>query len=252
MRLLNAIRVAAERKKLQDLPPVAPPKAPEPITQPSKPKPMFIIDVSHHNGVIDWKKAAAHVLKVGQDSLPLAGAIIKSTEGATVRDKMFWKNVDGCVENGLLWGAYHFATWNDEDEAKDAASEARFFLSIVNAAKSKPSLPLVLDIESNKAIPYTKQEMVVYVGAFLNTLKNEGYDGPVAIYGSPGFLNSYLPKDHPFAGLPLWVADYTGAINPVPGWTKVWLHQYTDKGKVPGMKGDVDLNREITPLADLI
>lgn len=230
--------------------PVQAPEKPLPVKQ--KPTSMFIIDVSKHNGIIDWPKAAAYILKEGEKSWPLAGAMIKATEGATVRDNMFWKNVEGCVASGLLWGAYHFATWNNENEVEDAASEARFFLSIVNAAKTKPSLPLVLDIESNKAIPYTKEEMVVYVGSFLNTLKNEGYEGPVAIYGSPGFLGSYLPQNHPFVNIPLWVADYTGAINPVPGWKKVWLHQYTDKGTVPGIKGTVDLNREVTPLSDLV
>lgn len=192
-----------------------------------------IIDVSKHNGIIDWKAVAPHI----------SGAILKATEGATVMDKRFYDNVRGCEANNIPWGAYHFATWNDEDEVRDATNEARFFLSVVKGAAGIPKLPLVLDIESNKPIPYTKQEMVVYCKTFIDFLGITGVG--VAIYGSPGFLNSYLPADHPFANIKLWVADYTGAINPVPGWKKPWLHQYTDRGTITGMKGPVDLNRVI-------
>jgi lysozyme len=202
------------------------------------PPPMkFGIDVSKHNGDIDWSSVKTNDPKVDF-------AFLKASEGATVMDKKFYRNVDGCAENGIPWGAYHFATWNDEDEEKDARNEARFFLGIVKSADSKPKMPLVLDIETNKPIPYTKDEMEVYVKTFTEEVRLAGYEP--AIYASPGFLNSYLRKDHPFTGIKLWAADYTGAINPVPGWKSIWLHQYTQTGKVKGIKTTVDLNRVIS------
>lgn len=196
---------------------------------------MFIIDVSHHNGRIDWAKVATNVPKVD-------GAILKASEGATGKDIKFLENVLGCVKNNIPWGAYHFATWNDENEKKDAAQEAAHFISRIKQA-GKPSLPVVLDIESNNPIPYTKQEMVDYVQTFTNAISEAGYE--VAIYGSPGFLNSYLPTDHPFTDIKLWVADYTGAINPVPGWKNIWLHQYTQDGRCAGVVTNCDLNRTV-------
>ncbi len=211
-----------------------------------KPKSMLnkndiVIDVSHHNGVIDWAKVA-------KDPLQIKGAILKATEGATGKDNKLAANIGGCVRNALKWGAYHFATWNNENEVLDATQEANHFLDTIQSQESiygKPSLPLVLDIESNTAIPYTKQEMVDFVSAFVGTIKAAGYD--VAIYGSPGFLNSYLPTNHPFTDLKLWIADYTGSINPVPGWKQIWMHQYTEKGSVQGIAGTTDMNRVLNP-----
>lgn len=194
----------------------------------------FGIDVSKHNGVINWAKVAANKPHVDF-------AILKTTEGATLLDKKFYTNVKGCFENGIKWTGYHFATWNNENEELDAAQEARFFISIIKSAGHPPSLPLILDIETNDPIPYTHEEMVAYVNRFVHEVQAAGYE--IGIYASPGFLNSYFPKNHPFTNLKWWAADYTGAINPVPGWTKAWLHQYTEKGEVQGITGNVDLNR---------
>jgi lysozyme len=189
----------------------------------------FIVDISKWNGRIDWPKVAPLMQMV----------FIKATEGATITDPRFRENAAACELHSLTWGAYHFATWNSEDEKTDAAMEANHFLSVVG----KLPAYYVLDIESNRPIPYTKQEMVEYVASFLNTLASAGVSRDrMVIYASPGFLAQYLPADHPFKDIKLWVADYTGAINPVP-WPRPWLHQYTQTGKVPGMNGYVDLNR---------
>lgn len=200
-----------------------------------KPKKMgLIIDLSRNNGIVDFAK-------VKTDPQGITGCILKASEGVGNPDKKFLTNVDGCVKNGLDWGAYHFATWNNENEKSDAMQEANFFLSVVKSTQFKPSLSLVLDIESNKPIPYTKDEMVIYVSTFIKVIMDAGFS--IAIYSSPGFLTSYLPANHPFTNNLLWIADYTGEINPVPGWKKVWLHQYTDSGKVNGISTNVDLNK---------
>lgn len=201
-------------------------------------KSMFGIDVSHHNGIIDWKTAAT------KNSPKVDFVYIKCSEGANGKDNMFLKNVKGCKDNNLKWGPYHFATWNLKPVERDAAQEAQFFLSQIQIS-GKPDMPAILDIESNVAIPYTKAEMVAYIKTFTDIFKAAGY--PIGIYGSPGFLNSYLPSNHPFIDLPLWIADYTGAINPVPGWKKVWMHQYTESGTINGVPtpGKTDLNKLI-------
>lgn len=207
-------------------------KEPEPLLKTGD----LLIDVSHHNGNIRWND-------VKNDPQNIKGVMIRVSQGATLLDKKFYDNVKGATSVGLLVGFYHFATWNDEDEVRDATNEAKFYLSLIKGCGHVPELPVVLDIESNKPIPYTKDEMVTYVDTFTSIVNNEGFEP--AIYGSPGFLNSYLPKNHPFTGLKLWVADYTLPINPVPGWQKAWLHQYTEKGKVRGISTNVDMNRVV-------
>ena len=197
---------------------------------------MFGIDVSHNNGVINWAKVATNIPKVDF-------AFIKASEGATLQDSQFLNNVKGCAANNIKWGAYHFATWNSEDEKADAEKEADFFISVVKKAKLNPSMPLVLDVESEKIIPYTKIEMVEYISAFQHKITQAGFE--MAIYSSPGFLNTYLPADHPFSSLKLWAADYTPPINKVAGWSSIFLHQFTDKGHVAGINGFCDLNKSI-------
>lgn len=195
----------------------------------------LLIDVSKHNGTINWKQVAS-------DPQKIKGAFLKCSEGVGTTDKMFFQNVQGCKDVGMPFGAYHFATWNDLDVIKDGKEEGQWFVSVLKKA-GQIGLKAVLDIESNKQIPYTRQMMVDYVKAFIGEVVAAGYEP--AIYASPGFLNSYLPKDHPFTNIPLWVADYTMPINPVPGWTKPWLHQYTEQGKVQGVMTTVDMNRVV-------
>ncbi len=191
------------------------------------------IDVSHNNGRVNWALVAMNLPKIDF-------AFIKATEGATAADREFLNNVAGCKAKGILWGAYHFATFNSQDVVADAKAEAAFFIKRVQLA-GKPDLPLVLDIESNKALSLTTDEVNKYVQAFIKELLLAGYQ--VAIYSSPGFLNSNLPLNHQFGKYPLWVADYTGAINKVNGWKSYWIHQYTDKGKCLGVGTTCDLNR---------
>lgn len=194
----------------------------------------FGIDVSHNNGVVKWAEVVMNDIKVDF-------AILKATEGVTVQDRQFVNNVIGCRSNGIPWSAYHFATFNSKNMVTDAKAEAAAFIKRVRMAPGKPDLPLVLDIESNKPLPYTRDEINLYTQTFLNEIQGAGFRA--AIYSSPGFLNSYLPPNHQFGKYPLWVADYTGQINKVMGWKSYWIHQYTDKGKCRGVLTNCDLNR---------
>lgn len=205
-----------------------------------KKKAMFIIDVSHHNGVIDWKKVTTNNPKVD-------GAILKATEGATGQDKKFLTNVAGCKANNLPWGAYHFATWNMKDVVADATQEANSFLARISAAvrlHGNPSLPIVLDTETNEAtLPITAKQLELYMETFMGVIEKSGHD--TAIYMSPGF-SWFLPKNHKLGRYKLWVADYNLPINKINGWDKVWLHQYTQTGKCAGVVTNCDLNKSVS------
>lgn len=205
----------------------------EPFPEPPKPKPMFIIDVSKWNGVIDFAK-------VKSDPQAKDGVIIRATNGLNKVDEKFLANAKGCNDNGIPWGAYHFAQFT-----QDAAHQALKFLVTVQKAGGKPTLPLVLDVETNeKSLPINAAQLEKFCKDFLTVIETNtsGYD--TAIYMSPGF-SWFFPKTHKLGSYKLWAADYTGNINPVNGWNKVWLRQYTDKGKVAGIGTNVDLNKSV-------
>lgn len=201
---------------------------------------MFGIDVSHHNGVVDWLAVTSNVPKVDF-------AILKASEGATSRDKKFAVNAQGCVKNKIPWGAYHFATWNSQDVVADAKQEAANFIGAVKVVGVRPDLPLVLDVESNTPLKLSRKQVYLYCQTFLQEVIAAGYD--VAIYSSPGFLESNLPAGHNLTKFKLWIAHYTTKPAPrLAGWKNYWIWQYTDAGTCKGVKTACDLNRTLGPV----
>lgn len=196
----------------------------------------FGIDVSAANGIIDWSGVAKN--DPGIDFV-----YIKASEGVGYTDKRLFPNVAGAVKYGIPFGFYHFCTFNSLDVATDAGAEAKWFLQTVKKTGAAPSLPLVLDMETNKTLSLTPNQVLKYATTFLEAITAANFKA--AIYASPGFLASYLPPKHGLNQYPLWVADYSGEINALNGWKSAWLHQYTDKGKIQGITTNVDLDRII-------
>jgi len=198
----------------------------------------FGIDVSHHNGVIDWKKVVADPQKV-------QFAYLKADEGVNAPDSRFLANVYGCQQAGLKWGAYHFATWNSHNMVADAKSEAAYFIGMIKKA-GVPDIPLVLDVESDQPISFTAAEVYLYIKTFISEVKMAGYDMDV-LYSFAWFLNTYLPPNHDLGSVKLWLASYTNKPKPVlpRGWKQAWPWQYTNKGKIAGINTDCDLNKAV-------
>lgn len=193
-----------------------------------KPLPMQIVDISKWN----WNKP----IDFTKLSLFADKCFIRAGNGLAKQDPYFLPSAKGCVANGIQWGSYFFAQFQ-----QDALAQATKFVAIVEQALVKPSLPLVLDVETNETkLPITSKQLEAFCHKFLEYVESKGYD--TAIYMSPGF-SWFLPKGHTLGKYKLWAADSTGIINPVNGWPKPWMHQWTDKGSVPGITGNVDLNR---------
>lgn len=201
--------------------------AAEPI--PIKP-PKMIIDISKWNWgkPIDFKKVSETVDRI----------FIRAGNGLNKQDPFFLPAAKGCISQGISWGSYHFAQFT-----QDPVAQATKFVATVEQALVKPSLPLVLDVETNDtSLPITAKQLEDFCLKFLRYVESKGYD--TAIYMSPGF-SWFLPIGHKLDSYKLWAADYTNPINKINGWSKPWLHQWTDKGSVPGITGAVDLNRLI-------
>ncbi|MEC0370902.1 glycoside hydrolase family 25 protein [Paenibacillus chibensis] len=195
------------------------------------------IDVSHHQGVINWAKVAASGISF---------AFIKATQNSM--DPQFLANVKGAKAAGLLIGAYHYL--DDKVTTVDMARAAAqtFFKAIVAAGGVDVfDLPFVLDYESNEN-KLTALAITAIAKAFMEEVQR--YTGRVPmLYTYPEFIKN-------FSGLtkyPLWIARYSNQV-PVDasGWRRWEFWQYSDGSvggmlptggrSVPGIAGPVDLN----------
>lgn len=184
-----------------------------------------VIDVSHHQDKIDWKKVKADGVQ---------GAFIKATEGGNMIDLKLSSNAQGAHDTGLKVGFYHFA--HPEKNAPETEA-ANFFR---NVKQYKADFPHVLDIEGEAAAGVGADKLTAWCVKWLQEVeKLTGH--PAMVYTGASFAKSYLGKA--LAGWPLWVAHYdvdTPMANST--WGKWSAFQYTSKGKVAGIVGNVDIN----------
>jgi lysozyme len=183
------------------------------------------IDVSHHQGKINWSEVVA--MDVGGKRISFV--FIKATEGITRKDNHYDRNWKKAGEAGLMRGAYHYF-----HPSRDAAKQARNF---INNVKLQPGdLPPVLDIEvTNRK---SKSEIVSGAREWCR-LVEEYYGVKPLIYTSPGYFTSYLAGE--FDDYLLWIAHYHSE-KPRTGKHKWHFWQHTDKASVNGIRGYVDLN----------
>lgn len=199
---------------------------------------MFCIDISKWSGRIDFAELKKNEPKVDQ-------VIMRVSEGDKNPDPMFPVYFKECQTHGFPFAVYHFCTWNDSDEVKDATSEAKFLVRQLQSAMVNPGIRIWIDTESNKTnIILSRQEMGVYLDTFMDVLRQNGYKN-YGIYGGKGFISAHFPINHQYGHLPLWVASYNGKSKPTmpPGWDTWELWQWTKEGQVKGVKTRCDLSR---------
>lgn len=189
-----------------------------------------IIDVSEFQAPkgqkIDWEK----VKNSGID-----GAIIKFGAGPKLVDSEFDYNVKECIRLGLHVGAYIYS-W--ATTAKEAEYEADRLIEA--CSKYNLDMPLYYDIEEGTINKRTATAQLT-TEAFLNRCKEKGITAGV-YSGLYWFIHYLYPSrilEHP-----LWIAQYKNGIerpeHPHPEW--FGMFQYTSKGTVPGIAGNVDMN----------
>lgn len=180
-----------------------------------------LIDVSHHNGIIDWEKVKA------------AGyhAIIRLGYGqkiASQRDKQAVRNVQECERLGISYGLYLYSY---ADGAVKAQGEAQHAIDFIKE-KCGPNFvyPCFIDVEEKKLLRHASVVSVV----FCDLLSKAGYI--TGVYASESVWLSQL-KD--FKGYLKWVAKWSDKM---PEISDISLWQYTDKGNVPGVLGACDVS----------
>lgn len=205
----------------------------------------FGIDVSHHQGVIDWDKVATSGKKF---------AILKAQyEAASHRiDEQFEANYAGAVKNGLKVGVYiYIARASMADIEGDA-------YSLLNHLKSRPlEYGIWLDLEDASVATTGKGYIKQLVYRYAKVFKEAGYY--VGIYCNRDWylrlIHDDLKRDFEF-----WIARYpkndrgdynpNSILKPNPSAAVAW--QYSSKGNVSGIKGNVDLDVDYDGNIDLL
>lgn len=190
------------------------------------------IDISKYQENVDWEKVAAGDVQFAMIRVGIRGY----GTGEIVMDGTFETNMSGATAAGMDVGVYFFSQAVNETEAIE---EANFVLEKI--APYPVTYPIVLDVEevndsAARTANLTREERTKCAVAFLETIRNAGYT-PM-IYGN---LKSFFHmldfeqvKDYE-----RWFAFYDTDIY-FPYDVSIW--QYTDKGAVDGINGNVDLN----------
>ena len=190
------------------------------------------IDVSEHNGVIDWEKVKAS---------GIGFAMLRGGYGQTV-DKQFKRNASECNRLGIPCGMYWFSY------ALNAVGAIREAIRCLESIQPyRIDYPIAFDLEYD-SVNYA-QKQGVFIGmelasgmarAFCQTLQDAGYT--VMNYANPDYLNRYFDEGVQ-TEFPVWLAQWPGdtpSLDNPPRPCAIW--QYSDKGSVPGIKGTVDLD----------
>ena len=185
------------------------------------------IDISHHQGRIDWPTLRDKGLI---NQTPIRFIMIKATEGASRIDQNFKDNFHQAREYGFTRGAYHFYS-----VYSPAAKQAQFFIKTVKLENG--DLPPVLDVE-HKPKNQTDEQFAASVLEWLDIVEKHYGIKPI-IYTYYKFKTRYL-NDPVFDSYPYWIAHYYVDEVEYEGPWKFWQH--TDAGRLPGIKGQVDFN----------
>ncbi len=181
------------------------------------------IDVSHHQGAIDWPVVADDGVRF---------AWIKATEGGDWVDPRFVENWEGAGRAGIPRGAYHFFTF-----CRPGAEQAANFLATVPLAQGE--LPPVVDLEYGgncDRLP-DSASLGTELERFMDAVEAAAGQRPMV------YVTGELIRDHItlLVGERLWVRAIhhpLGMEAPLPA--EVW--QYSNIGRVDGIEGRVDRN----------
>ena len=186
------------------------------------------IDVSHWQGYIDYSEVRRSGIEV---------VYIKASQGTNIKDAYFDINYENAKANGLKVGFYHFLTATNTEEAEQ---EARFFASVISG--KTPDCKLVMDYETFGGIGVQESNEIAQV--FLETTRRLT-NKDIIIYSdlsnSQSRFSSELAENYE-----LWLAYYSGEerLREIETrWNNYIGLQYSDRGRINGISGAVDLDR---------
>ena len=188
------------------------------------------IDVSKWNGSIDWNA----VKNSGVSYVIIRCGYRGSSTGALIEDPLFRSNIKGAKAAGLKVGVYFFSQAVNEVEAVEEASMA---VNLCNGYGL--NYPIFLDVEASggRGDGVSKDMRTAVCKAFCATVQNSGYSA--GVYANKTWLTEKINTGS-LTSYKIWLAQYASA--PTYSTTRYDMWQYSSKGKVSGISGNVDMN----------
>lgn len=182
------------------------------------------IDVSHYQGRIDWATVA--------ESGKVGYVFIKASESVSFIDEYYQHNLAEARKHGINVGSYHFYRAHVDQEA-----QLRHMFSIIDPKKQ--DLVPVVDVETANGV--SVETFASRLRRFLKAVE-EHYGRPPILYTYVNFYNKYLAH-RGFERYPLFIAFYQDRKPSVIDGNTYILWQYTSKGRISGIKGNVDCSK---------
>lgn len=195
-----------------------------------------MIDVSTYNGNIDWNAVKAAgvdyaIIRVGYRGYGTA---------RLVQDRRFEQNMRGAINAGIRVGAYIVTQAVNTEEAVEEAS------FIVEKCRGyNVTLPLAIDVEwagnsyeEGRANSISASTRTDVINAFARTVMNSGYTAMA--YANKDWFENKIYSGNLFSSCKIWLAQYRNTEYTYGGRVNMW--QYTSKGRVDGINGDVDIS----------
>ncbi len=192
------------------------------------------IDVSEHQGEIDWAKVKADGIEYAIIRLGFRGA----TSGDIYLDSNFVQNLNGAIENDIKVGVYFFSQAMSLEEANE---EASFVLENIKNHQDDIAYPIVFDweqteFEDRRTEHANGDDVALFAKEFCDKITQAGYEANVYLNKSFGYNFYDLDVINEY---PLWIAEYEFAPSFYYYYT-MW--QYSDSGVVDGISVPVDMN----------
>ena len=207
-----------------------------------------VIDVSYHQGIIDWNKVKESGLA---DAVIIRCGYRGYATGALMEDTQFQNNINGALKHGIPVGIYFYSTALSAGEAKE---EAEFTIRLIRDYNI--TLPVVFDYEGYNDSRYrtykktTQALRTAMCRAFCDAVIQHGYT--TLVYGSKGMIRSKFDLSQ-LKDVSIWCARYAGGYSGITDdiqyfpdlgehTSRIVMWQYTSIGSIPGIQGNVDLN----------
>lgn len=190
------------------------------------------IDVSKYNKEIDWKQ----VKDAGVDYAIIRCGYRGASTGKLVLDPFWESNFNGAKAAGVKIGVYFFTQAVTEDEAREEAN-----LALALTAGSKLDYPIFIDVEGypGRASGLDAGARTNIVNAFIRTIQENGVEA--GVYANKNWFTNHMYPDMFPDKTVKWLAQYNVTEPSYKGTYHMW--QYSSKGNVPGIIGNVDVNQ---------
>ena len=185
------------------------------------------IDVSEHQGNINWEKVKGKI-----DFVILRLGWIGNKENHTI-DEKFERNYSECIKLGIPIGIFVYNYCNSESTIKNGAEWV-----IKNLKGKTIDLPVYIDMEDASIKSLGKNKLTNIVMAFNTAIENAGYWA--GVYANKDWFTNYLDKETLSKNYTCWVAQYASKCTLSMDNIDIW--QNSSKGKIDGISGNVDTN----------